>query len=156
MRREFGKTMAELASLDKRVHLISLDIGFGIFDKLRKENPGNYWNLGVTEQASIGIAAGMALEGLLPFIYTITPFALERPYEQIKLDIMEQKAPVKIAGFWDYPRDGPTHKTQDVQGLCKILGIELYEPRDAKELHDMLFDTYKNNRPGFFNLKKSD
>jgi len=155
MRKEFGKVITELVAIDKRIHLLSLDIGYGIFDKLKKEHPENYWNLGVTEQASIGLASGMALEGLKPYIYTITPFALERPFEQIKLDVMAQNAPVKIAGFWDYPLDGLTHKTRDVKGLCKILGIDFYEPKNSKELREMLFGTYNNNRPGFFNMLRN-
>lgn len=152
MRREFGQVMADLVQRDKRVHLISLDVGYGIFDRLKEENPGHYWNLGVTEQAAIGVAAGMALEGLRPYVYTITPFVLERPFEQIKLDIVEQGANVKLVGFWNYPKDGPTHRTRDVKGLCQILGIPLYEPGDAAETREMLERAWKTVGPAFFSL----
>jgi len=155
MRREFGKVLSDLIEKDKKVHLIILDTGFKIFDKIIKENPMNYHNFGVTEQASIGVASGMALEGLRPYLYAITPFILERPFEQIKLDLVEQNARVKLIGFWHYPKDGPTHKTKDVKGLCEILGIKLYEPRDTKETREMVLeDYYKKDGPAFFNLKK--
>ena len=154
MRREFGKALADLIEKDKRVHLIILDTGYAIFDKIIKENPANYHNFGVTEQASIGVASGMALEGLRPYLYTITPFILERPFEQIKLDIVDQNARAKLAGFWHYPKDGPTHLPRDVKGLCEILGIRLYEPRDGRETREMVFeDYYANHGPAFFNLK---
>jgi transketolase len=152
MRREFGNIIAELVKKDKRVHLISLDIGYGIFDKLKKENPNHYWNLGVTEQASIGIASGMALQGLRPYVYSITPFVLDKVVEQLKLDVVEQNSPVRIIGFWGYPKDGPTHKSNDVKGLCKIIGIKLFEPQNSKETREMILDNYKGDKPAFFSL----
>ena len=65
--------------------------------------------MGICEQSLIGVASGMALEGLKPWVYTITPFLIERPFEQIKLDIDQQKANVNLVGFADYPTLGPTH-----------------------------------------------
>ena len=72
------------------------DIGYGIFDEFRKNHPKKFFNLGICEQSLIGVAAGMALEGLKPWVYTITPFLIERPFEQIKLDVNEQKTNVKL------------------------------------------------------------
>src|SRR3989344_2447383 len=139
MRREFAKFIAELVRKDKRVCLLSLDgPGFGLFDELVSQNPNNYWNLGVTEQASIGIASGMALEGLKPYVYAITPFILERVFEQIKLDIVEQKANVKLVGYWAYPGTGPTHFTENPEGICKILKIPFYNPVNSEQTKEML------------------
>ena len=87
MRRKFGKLINELAKKDKKIVLLVGDIGYGIFDDFRKENPNRFFNLGICEQSLIGAASGMALEGLKPWVYTITPFLIERPFEQIKLDI---------------------------------------------------------------------
>jgi len=154
MRNEFAKVIAELIEIDKKVHLITLDGGYKQFNKSIKENPKNYWNFGVTEQASIGIVSGMALEGLKPYIYTITPFLIERPFEQVKLDIVAQNANVKLVGFWDYPDDGITHLTKDPEGLCKILGIRYFEPKSSSETREMLLDTYKDDQPAFFYLTK--
>jgi transketolase len=153
MRREFGKTIKDLIDIDKSVHMIFLDTGFRIFDKIKEEYPGHLHNFGVTEQASIGVASGMALEGLRPYLYTITPFILERPYEQIKLDLVEQNANVKLAGFWDYPNDGPTHITKNIKKTCETLGIKLYEPKNARETREMILEDYYNNYgPAFFSL----
>jgi len=154
MRKEFAKFIAEIVKVDNKIHLITLDTGQNLFDQLIKENPRHYWNFGVTEQASVGIASGMALQGLKPYLYSITPFILERPFEQIKLDLVEQNANVKLIGYWDYPHDGPTHKTKDVRGLCKILGIKLYEPKNSKETREILLETYNINKPIFFSLTK--
>ena len=154
MRREFVNVILELIRKDKKVHLINLDVGQGLFDMLIKEFPNNYWNFGVMEQATIGVAAGMALEGLKPYIYSITPFVLERPFEQIKLDIVDQNANVKLVGFWNYHAAGITHFTKDVSGLCKILEIPLYEPKCSEETRKLLLESYLTIKPAFFNLTK--
>ena len=87
MRNEFGKIIVELAEKDKDIYLLVGDIGYGMFDEFRKRFPNRFFNLGICEQSMIGIASGMALQGLKPYVYTITPFLIERPFEQIKLDI---------------------------------------------------------------------
>ena len=94
MRRRFGKIINDLAKKDEKIVLIVGDIGYGIFDEFRKNHPKKFFNLGICEQSIIGVAAGMSLEGLKPWVYTITPFLIERPFEQIKLDIDQQKANV--------------------------------------------------------------
>ena len=125
MRRTFGRIITELAKKDKKIILIVGDIGYGIFDSFRKEHPSRFFNLGICEQSIIGFASGAALQGLKPWVYTITPFLIERPFEQVKLDIDQQKANVNLVGFADYPSLGPTHselnakKTRILLGICK-------------------------------------
>ena len=99
MRRKFGKLICELANKDKKIVLLVGDIGYGIFNDFRSKHPKRFFNLGICEQSLIGTASGMALEGLKPWVYTITPFLIERPFEQIKLDIDQQKVNVKLVGF---------------------------------------------------------
>ena len=109
MRRRFGKIINYLAKKDSKIVLIVGDIGYGIFDDFRRDNPKKFFNLGICEQSMISFASGLALEGLKPWVYTITPFLIERPFEQIKLDIDQQNVNVKLVGFADYPSLGPTH-----------------------------------------------
>ena len=73
MRRKFGQTICDLAKKDKNIVLLVGDIGYGIFDKFREEYPKRFFNLGICEQSLISAASGMALEGLKPWVYTITP-----------------------------------------------------------------------------------
>ncbi len=157
MRREFAKVLTELICQDDRVKVLSLDgPGFGIFKKLAKEKPHSYWNLGVTEQASMGLASGMALEGLKPYVYSIAPFVLDRVFEQIKLDVVEQKADVKIIGYWDYESAGVTHNTRDAKKTCEILGIRFFSPRNSQETRQILLETHKDNLPAYFYLTKDN
>ena len=77
--------------------------------------------MGICEQSLIGTAAGMALEGLKPWVYTITPFLIERPFEQVKLDLDQQKVNVNLVGFApDYPSLGPTHSELNAKKLSKL------------------------------------
>ena len=99
MRRSFGKIINELAKKDDKIVLIVGDIGYGIFDEFRKQHPKKFFNLGICEQSIISVSSGMALEGLKPWVYTITPFLIERPFEQIKLDIDQQNVNVKLFGY---------------------------------------------------------
>ena len=120
MRRRFGKLINELAKKDDKIVLLVGDIGYGIFDDFRKENSKKFFNLGICEQSLIGVAAGMSLEGLKPWVYTITPFLIERPFEQIKLDIDQQNVNVNLVGFADYPKLGPTHSELDAKKLMSM------------------------------------
>lgn len=154
MRRAFADFIENKIKQDSKIHVLTIDFAKEQFEELIKTAPGHYWNFGVTEQATIAAAAGMAQEGLKPYIIGITPFALERPYEFIKLDIVEQNVNVKIVGYWDYPQDGPTHKTKDVRGLCKKLGIRCYSPKNYMQARNLFEKTYNDKFPAFFNLKK--
>ena len=95
MRRRFGTVIADLADQDDRIYVVSGDIGYRVFDEFRDRHPDRFINIGICEQSMIGVSSGMALEGLQPWVYTITPFLIERPFEQIKLDIDQQNVNVK-------------------------------------------------------------
>ena len=109
MRNRFGKIISKLADENDKIVVLVGDIGYRVFDDFRDKYPERFINMGICEQSMIGAAAGMALEGLQPWVYTITPFLIERPFEQIKLDIDHQNVNVNLVGYSDYPTLGPTH-----------------------------------------------
>ena len=155
MRRKFGKVLNEIAKKDKKIILLVGDIGYGIFDDFRKENPKRFINMGICEQSLIGFASGLALEGFKPWVYTITPFLIERPFEQIKLDIDQQKANVKLVGFADYPSLGPSHAELNAKKLMKLFkNIKSFFPKDSIETEKATYKCYKKNGPTFISLKR--
>ena len=155
MRREFGRMMVELAERDEKIFLIVGDIGYGIFDEYKEKFSSRFINFGVREQAMIGFASGMALEGLKPYVYTITPFLIERPFEQIKIDIDQQEANVKLVGYADYPTQGPTHSEINAKGLMGLLKNTIsYFPKNSEETKKAVLESYKHNKPTFISLKK--
>ncbi len=154
MRRIFGKILNDLANKDKKIVLLVGDIGFGIFDEFRKNHPERFFNMGICEQSLIGVASGMALEGMKPWVYTITPFLIERPFEQIKLDINQQKANVKLVGFADYPTLGPTHSETNAKEIMKLFkNIKSYFPKNSKETKYFTYQAFRSNLPTFISLK---
>ena len=135
MRRRFGKIITELADKDEKIFLLVSDIGYRVFNEFREKHPDRFINMGICEQSIIGVSAGMALEGLKPWVYTITPFLIERPFEQVKLDIDQQNVNVKLVGFADYPTLGPTHSEMNGKALMKLLIIFfLFSPRMGMRL----------------------
>ena len=155
MRYKFGTELAEYMEKDPTIYLLVCDIGFGIFDTIKDRFPDRIINTGIAEQAAVGLASGMAMEGLKPIIYTITPFLLERPYEVIKLNIMQQKQNVKLISYGDYPDLGPTHITSDLDGLCRCLKLKLYTPETTDGMVESLKIIMGEETPSFMYLKKA-
>ena len=155
MRRRFGKVINELAKKDDKIVLIVGDIGYKIFDEFRKTHPKRFFNFGICEQSMISAASGMALEGLKPWVYTITPFLIERPFEQIKLDIDQQNVDVKLVGFADYPTLGPSHAELDGERLMKLFkNIKSFFPRNSDETELAIHECHQKDGPSFISLKK--
>jgi len=155
MRYDFGKLLVEYMQKDPSIYLLCCDIGFGVFDLVKKKFPDRVINTGIAEMATVGIASGMAMEGLKPIIYTITPFLLERPFEAIKLNVCQQKQNVKLISYGDYPDLGPTHITSDIDGLCNCLKLKLYKPETVEDMENNLRMIMESDEPSFLYLKKA-
>ena len=154
MRRSFGKVITELADKDEKIYVIVGDIGYRVFDEFREKHADRFINMGICEQSMIGVSAGMALEGLKPWVYTITPFLIERPFEQIKLDIDQQNVNVKLVGFSDYPTLGPTHTELNGKKLMQLFNnITSYFPEDGEETQKVTYQAYEKIGPVFISLK---
>ncbi len=155
MRKKFGEVIAQLAEQDKDIYLLVGDIGYKVFDTYRAKFPERFINIGICEQSMIGVAAGMALEGLKPWVYTITPFLIERPFEQVKLDIDQQNVNVKLVGYADYPTQGPTHSELNGKVLMGLLkNTHSFFPKDGKETEQFAQAAYNYTGPAFISLKK--
>lgn len=155
MRKQFGKTITELAEKDDKIVLLIGDFGYSIIDEFKSKFPERFFNMGICEQSMISIAAGMAMEGLKPYVFTITPFLIERPFEQVKLEIDLQKTNVKLIGYADYPEQGPTHSEIDAPYMMKMFkNIVSYFPKNAEETRLALIESHRSNRPAFISLKK--
>ena len=154
MRRSFGKIITELADRDDKIYILVGDIGYRVFDEFREKHPDRFINMGICEQSMIGVSAGMALEGLNPWVYTITPFLIERPFEQVKLDIDQQNVNVKLVGYSDYPTLGPTHTELNGKKLMQLFkNITSYFPKNGDETQKVTYQAYEKKGPAFISLK---
>ena len=154
MRRAFGKTIYKLAEKDPKIVLITGDVEQEI-DQFKLDFPDRYFNMGLCEQSMISMAGGLALEGMRPVVYSITPFLIERPFEQIKIDIDEHCLPVMLIGNADYPSHGPTHRPLNAEGLVALFkNIIGYFPRNQFETEKAMIDSYIMKKPSIICLKK--
>ena len=154
MRRRFGKVITDLADRDENIIVLVGDIGYRVFDEFREKYPDRFINLGICEQSMIGVSAGMALEGLKPWVYTITPFLIERPFEQVKLDIDQQNVNVKLVGFADYSTLGPSHTELNGEKLMQLFtNITSFFPKNGDETQSMVYEAYEKTGPAFISLK---
>ena len=124
------------ARRDDRLLLLAGDMGFGAIDRFAAEFPDRVFNLGIMEQALVGIAAGLAMGGRRPVVYTMVNFLAFRALEQVRNDIAAQHLPVKLIGTGanDYFRFlGISHccGEQDAQ-IMSMIGMKVFDPyRDA-------------------------
>lgn len=154
MRKQFGETIVKLGEKDERIILLIGDVEQEMTE-FKTRFPDRFFNLGLCEQTIISMAAGMALEGLRPVVYSITPFLIERPFEQIKIDIDEQNLPVMLVGYSDYPTHGPTHRPLNAEGLIALFkNVRGYFPRNSAETEKAMLDAYLMGEPSIICLKK--
>lgn len=98
MRKEFSRWAEATGRRDPRLIFLTGDLGYAALENVRDALGNRFVNLGVSEQNMMAVAAGLAQQGLRPLCYSIAPFAVFRPYEQIRLDIALHNLPVKIVG----------------------------------------------------------
>jgi len=138
MRLRFAETLARLAYEDPRIYIVVADISpAGPMVEFRDRFPERFINVGVAEQAMIGVCAGLALRGMRPFAYTIATFALYRPFEFIRDDLAYQNLPVTVVGIGGgviYSTLGGTHHAQeDVAIASAIPNMGVVAPCDPDE-----------------------
>lgn len=155
MRWTFALALHELALRDERVFLITGDIGQSMFERFAKDFPKRHLNCGIMEQSMVSFAAGMAMQGFRPIVYTITPFLVERAFEQIKIDVHLMKQPVGLVGYSE-PGHGPTHECLDARTLMALCpNIECFYPRTKAAVTAIMADIDLES-PWFLNLRPDD
>ncbi len=158
MRNAFAQAVTELAPSDTRVVLLVGDIGNRLFDEFKLVAPERFLNCGVAEANMMGVAAGLALSGLRPVVYTITPFTTTRCFEQIRVDVCYQEAPVIIVGTgsgFSYAKLGPTHHSAEDMAIMRTLpGMQVIAPCDAIEVRLALRAALSQDNPTYIRIGK--
>ena len=156
MRERFAATSCELFADDPRVAIVLAAISRPLFEPAMRHDPRRALDVGIMEQAMIGVAAGFAMEGFHPIAHSITPFLVERPYEQLKDDFGLQGLGGTFASTgasYDYSTEGGTHHAPaDVAALLQIPRFEVIAPGHPDEADSLLRATYANGRPTYLRL----
>jgi transketolase len=156
MRERFESVASELLDLDPRVAVVLADIGTSGFEPARRRHPDRVINLGIREQLMIGVTSGLALAGLRPVAHTFAPFLVERPFEQVKLDIVHQGVGavlVSAGGSYDYPFYGRTHLAPgDIALLDTLPGWTVHVPGHPDEAELLLREAVAAEGPVYLRL----
>jgi transketolase len=132
-RERFHALVAEALQTDERVEVVLAEIGAGSLPRHPRVH-----NLGIREQLMIGVAAGLALEGKRPIAHSYAPFLVERPFEQIKIDLAHQGVGavlVSVGASYDSARSGRTHQApEDVAVLSSLPEWTIDAPGHAGEV----------------------
>ncbi|MEM7542673.1 MAG: transketolase C-terminal domain-containing protein [Pseudomonadota bacterium] len=158
MRNAFADEVTKIGAENTDVVLLSGDIGNRLFDNMKAACEGRVINCGVAEANMMGLAAGMALNGLKPIVYTITPFTTTRCLEQIRVDVCYHEAPVVIVGTGaglSYAQLGPTHHSvEDIALLRTLPGMTVLCPCDQMEVRAALRAAVAHDGPVYMRIGK--
>jgi len=154
MRQQMVQTVSEVLEDDEQLVLLLADVSYSSF--VNEVHSERMINVGIMEQTMTSVGAGLALEGFIPVLHTITPFLVERPFEQIKDDFCYQGLGgnfISIGASYDYSIEGMTHHSPgDVQILKSLPGMQIVVPGTAGEFDRLFRETYANGSPTYFRL----
>lgn len=144
---------------NKNIWVITNDLGYHVLDFIKKDFPERFINVGAAEQAMVGIAAGLALQNKIPFVYSITSFLIYRPFETIRNYLHYEKIPVRLVGAArdrEYEHEGISHWAEEDRDVMKILNnIEARWPDENEEITQIVKEMVNINKPWYLNLRRS-
>ena len=156
MRKEFASFLHGEMSYNEKIVLLTGDLGYGLWDQIKIDYPDRFYNVMSSEQLMIGSAVGLAMEGFIPIVYSITPFVIYRPFELLRNYLDHEKISVKLVGGGrdkDYGYLGFSHwAEEDIKVLSTLKNIKLFKPKKLKEktCKDFLY----NKQPSYLNLSR--
>lgn len=156
MRRAFLNRVADMIRNESDTTFFTVDIGMWAIRDVLRDFPERCTNVGIYEDGMFSIAAGMANRGLIPTVFGIQPYLIERALEQIKMDLAYQKLGINVVGTGaavDYPKYGYSHYcAEDVQIIKTIPGCEFIAPGTAKQFIQLFNQAYRDAHPTFFRI----
>jgi transketolase len=156
MRKEFAEAIINLSKTNDKIIFLTGDLGFMALEGVREYLGERFINAGVAEQNMAAIAASLAYEGYIPFIYSISPFITLRPYEQLRNDICLHNLPVKIianGGGYGYGIMGSTHHNIEDIGSMRILpNMKVFVPFTKKDVHAAVQEMANDISPNYLRL----
>ena len=158
MRKTSLDCVYKLAQQDERVIFIGSDLGPGVLENFKKSYPERFFMEGIAEQHIIGMAAGLALDGFIPYVNTIAVFLTRRCFEQVTLDLCLHDLPVRLIGNGGglvYAPLGPTHQAIEDIGIFRTLpNMGIVAPCDADEMERLMNASLDWPHPLYIRLAK--
>ena len=158
MRKQFSERLHIEMSQNQNIVLLTGDLGYGLWDRIKIDYPNRFYNVGSAEQLMLGMASGMAMEGKIPIVYSITPFLLYRPFEIIRNYVDHEKLPVKLVGGGrdkDYGYLGFSHWASEDREVMKVFkNIKTLHPDTVEEMNDSFSMVTDPKIPLYINLRR--
>ena len=156
LRKAMIKAVSEMIKNESDTSLFLVDIGVWAFRDILKEYPERAMNIGIFEDGMVSLAAGMALGGMIPTIYGISPFIVNRALEQLKLDFAYQKLQgnfITTGASYDFSTLGYSHYCpEDLGTISMIPGFEFIAPGTASEFAELFSETRRDGRQTYYRL----
>lgn len=156
MRDEFARAMIALFHARKDLVFITGDVGYMAVEEIAAAYGERFINAGVAEQNMVSLAAGLAREGHLPWVYSIATFVAFRPYEQIRTDVCLHRRPVKLVGNgggYGYGIMGPTHHALEDVGAMRVLpNMRVYVPLTGADVPQVVNAMAHDPLPNYLRL----
>jgi transketolase len=159
MRAEFAQAMISLFEQRGDLVFVTGDLGYLALEDVAKVYGERFINAGVAEQNAVSLAAGLAHEGYLPWLYSMATFTVLRPYDQIRNDVCLHKLPVKLVGNgggYGYGIMGPTHHALEDLGAMRVLpNMRLYLPLLGTDVRAVVSAMAEDPLPNYLRLNTS-
>lgn len=158
MRDRFTHVVGDILDTDERAVVVLAVISRRLFVEAGVEarHPNRIVDVGIREQAQLGVAAGLALAGYRPIVSGYAPFLVERAFEQVKLDFDHQGTSAILAsvgGSWDAAGSGRTHQApEDVAVISSLRNWDIRIPGSADELDSLLRGAYDSGRRTYIRM----
>lgn len=156
MRNEFAQAVIDANRQHGNLVFITGDLGYMALEKVQQAFNERFINAGVAEQNMVTVAASLAYEGFVPFVYSISPFVTLRPYEQIRNDVCLHNLPVKIVangGGYGYGIMGATHHAiEDIGSMRMMPNMRIYVPFLATDVAPAVDAMIADKRPNYLRL----
>ncbi len=160
MRQAFIRGLTEVARRDRRVVLLTGDLGYTVVEPFAQEFPDRFYNMGVAEQNMIGVATGLSASGFIPFAYSIATFASLRGYEFFRNGPVHHRLPVRVIGVgggFEYGHAGMTHHSLEDIAIMRVQPhLTVLAPADARQAAACLEATWDLPGPIYYRIGKDD
>jgi len=158
VRKKFTELLYNEMGKNNDIILVVGDLGWKQFDQHRLTYPDRFINVGAAEQLMLGVGIGIALEGKIPIVYSMTPFLIYRPFEFIRNHLERDEIPVKLFGAGrdkDYDWLGWSHWAHDdKEHLSGFKNIEKIWPEDANKMEEIFPNVVYSKKPYYVNLSR--
>jgi transketolase len=159
MRTTFINKLTKLAEQDQRIFLVIADLGFSVVEEFERKFPERFINAGIAEANAVSIAAGLALSGKIPYVYSIAPFVTMRAFEQVRVDCAYMKTNVRLVGVGGGVSYGPAgathHAIEDLAIMRALPNMTVLAPGDPWEAERLVEQSVDVVGPVYIRLGKN-